>query len=100
MISAGDDLQLDHCHHCGVLEPVMKLDSTFMTNNHRHDALREWSIHHCASCGGAVLTGVIAGTGVISEIYPSTLRSGSLPENLTVLKVNARQAAQADAMGV
>jgi len=97
MISAGEYLQLDHCHHCGVSEPVMKLDSMFMTNNHRQDALREWSIHHCVSCGGAVLTGAIAGTGVISEVYPSALGSGNLSQKLTATKANTRQSVHAGA---
>ncbi len=73
MLRSMGVLDLDHCHHCGVDEPTMLLDSIFVTNNHRLDALREWCIYHCEACGGAILTGSIAGSRVISEIYPSAI---------------------------
>ncbi|MBU1189713.1 MAG: hypothetical protein KKC01_11850 [Gammaproteobacteria bacterium] len=73
MLKRNRDLHLDHCHHCGIDEPGMMLVSSFVTNNQRQDAPREWCIHHCESCGGAVLSGAIAGSGVISEIYPAAI---------------------------
>jgi len=73
MLKRNRELHLDHCHHCGIDEPEMTLVSSFETNNQRQDAPREWCIHHCESCGGAVLSGAIAGTGVISEIYPAAI---------------------------
>jgi len=74
MIRKNDTLTLHHCHHCGEDEPDMLLDSSFITNNPGQDAPKLWSIHHCASCSGAVMAGYIAGSDVISEIHPSTLK--------------------------
>jgi len=76
MLKTNNGLQLDHCHHCGVDAPVMTEVSSFVTNNHRQDAPREWTIHHCDCCGGAVLCGSVADSGVISEIHPAAIKSG------------------------
>ena len=73
----NDALHLDHCHHCGIDDPDMTLDSSFVTNNHRRDAPRNWQIYHCQSCGGAILTGSITGSGVISEMYPSAINTSA-----------------------
>jgi hypothetical protein len=97
MLRRNDALNLDHCHHCGVDAPNMTLDSSFVTNNHRQDAPREWSIYHCESCGGAVLTGAIAGSGVISEIYPAALKDSQVPcqhESLATVTMKHRHQRQ------
>lgn len=97
MLKRNRDLHLDHCHHCGMDEPRMMLVSSFVTNNQRQDAPREWCIHHCESCGGAVLTGAIAGTGVISEIYPAAISGRTRPQQLDADGANnVMQAAPGD----
>ena len=99
MLKSQKALQLDHCHHCGVDQPEMKLVSCFATNNHRRDAPREWCIYHCVSCGGAVLTGSIAGSGVISAIYPSAIKSvesSQLKDMLATAAANSKRQTHAD----
>ena len=85
MLKSNENLDLDHCHHCGINAPTMKLQSSFVTNNRRQDAAREWCIHHCLDCGGAVLSGSIVGTGMISEIYPSAIKPKPVSEQHEVL---------------
>ena len=93
-MKSKDNLDLDHCHHCGTNAPTMKLQSSFVTNNRRQNAAREWCIHHCLDCGGAVLSGSIVGIGMIDEIYPSAIKPKPVSEQQEVLvdlKVNAMQ---------
>ncbi len=85
MLKSNENLDLDHCHHCGINAPTMKLQSSFVTNNRRQDAAREWHIHHCLDCGGAVLSGSIVGTGMISEIYSSAIKPEPVSEQDEVL---------------
>ena len=75
------ELELDRCPHCRVARPSLG-QIWNAGQDHSKTNTRHWSTYVCRTCGGVVLCGGPADSGlVVTEIYPSASEaSADIPD--------------------
>jgi hypothetical protein len=73
--SLSSQLDLPRCPHCSIALPHIRLQlaQIYETKDYRGENRRFWRVYFCATCGGGILAGNVAGEGQpVIELYPSS----------------------------
>src|SRR6185369_11196613 len=69
-LTAGSELPLDRCPHCGVGRPRISFMHRWQLTPY-NGGQRFWTVYHCSTCGGVVAVESAREAGDVIAMFPS-----------------------------